>query len=155
LLSLLLINWNLQPVPLLYLSAYFERQRDAYYDRLLPVSERGAWNEWLEFFLQGVADQSRDAIERARQIQDLQAHWREQLTQTRSSTLLLRLVDGLFDTPMLTIPQAQKLLGITYRSAANNVQKLVNAGILHEAEATPQGRVFVARDILRAVAETT
>jgi Fic family protein len=154
LISLLLINWNLQPVPLLYLSAYFEHHRDAYYDRLLAVSERGAWRDWLEFFLQGITEQSRDAIARARQIQDLQAQWREQLTRTRSSTLLLRLVDGLFDTPMLTIPQAQKLLGITYRSAANNVQKLVKAGILHEAEATPQGRVFVAREILQAVAET-
>ncbi len=89
-----------------------------------------------------------------RAIKVWQAQWRGQLTRTRSSTLLLRLVDCLFDTPMLTIPQAQKLLGITYRSAANNVQKLVKAGILHEVEATPQGRVFVARDILQAVAET-
>jgi Fic family protein len=45
LISLLLINWNLQPVPLLYLSAYFERQRDAYYDHLLAVSERGNWGK--------------------------------------------------------------------------------------------------------------
>jgi len=75
---------------------------------LLAVSERGNWQAWLEFFLRGVAVQSRDAIARARQIQDLQAQWRQQLTQTRASALLLRLVDSLFDTPMLTIPQAQK-----------------------------------------------
>jgi Fic family protein len=154
LISLLLINWNLQPVPLLYLSAYFERQRDAYYDHLLGVSEHGNWKAWLEFFLRGVAIQSRDAIARARQIQDLQSQWREQLTQTRASALLLRLVDSLFDTPMLTVPQAQKLLGVTYRSAGQNIQKLVKAGILHDAGTTPEGRVFVARDILRAVAET-
>jgi Fic family protein len=154
LISLLLINWNLQPVPLLYLSAYFERQRDAYYDHLLAVSERGNWQAWLEFFVRGVAVQSRDAIARARQIQDLQSQWREQLTQTRASALLLRLVDSLFDAPMLTIPQAQKLLGVTYRSASQNIQKLVKTGILHDAGATPEGRVFVARDILHAVAET-
>jgi Fic family protein len=154
LISLLLINWNLQPVPLLYLSAYFERQRDAYYDHLLGVSEHGHWQAWLEFFLRGVAVQSRDAITRARQIQDLQSQWREQLTKTRASALLLRLVDSLFDAPMLTIPQAQKLLGVTYRSASQNIQKLVKAGILHDAGATSEGRVFVARDILRAVAET-
>jgi Fic family protein len=154
LISLLLINWNLQPVPLLYLSAYFERQRDAYYDHLLAVSEQGNWQAWLEFFLRGVSIQSRDAIARVRQIQDLQSQWREQLTQTRASALLLRLVDSLFDAPMLTIPQAQKLLGVTYRSASQNIQKLVEAGILHAAGATPEGRVFVARDILRAVAES-
>jgi len=154
LISLLLINWNLQPVPLLYLSAYFARQRDAYYDHLLAVSERGNWQAWLEFFLRGVAFQSRDAIARARQIQDLQSQWRQQLTQTRASARLLRLVDSMFDAPMLTIPQAQKLLGVTYRSASQNIQKLVKAGILHDAGATPEGRVFVARDILHAVAET-
>jgi Fic family protein len=154
LISLLLINWNLQPVPLLYLSAYCERQRDAYYDHLLAVSERGNWQAWLEFFLRGVAVQSRDTIARARQIQDLQSQWREQLTQTRASALLLRLVDSLFDAPMLTIPQAQKLLGVTYRSASQNIQKLVKTGILHDAGATSEGRVFVARDILHAVAET-
>ena len=85
---------------------------------------------------------------------EVQSQWREQLTQTRASALLLRLVDSLFDAPMLTIPQAQKLLGVTYRSASQNIQKLVKIGILHDAGATPEGRVFVARDVLHAVAET-
>ena len=79
-------------------------------DRLLAVSERGAWNEWLEFFLRGVADQSRDAIARARQIQDLQTQWREQLTQTRSLALMLRLVDYLFESPMWLRPSGNSIL---------------------------------------------
>ena len=149
LLSLLLINWNLQPVPLLYLSAYFERQRDAYYDRLLAVSERGAWNEWLKFFLQGVADQSRDAIARARQIQDLQTQWREQLTQTRSSALLLRLVDYLFESPFISVAQAQRQLNIAYNSAQRHIARLVEAGILQPVKDSGYGRVYVAPAVLR------
>jgi Fic family protein len=44
LLSLLLVNWKLLPLPLLYLSAFFERHRQDYYDLLLAISERGAWS---------------------------------------------------------------------------------------------------------------
>ncbi|GAC1541956.1 MAG: hypothetical protein NVS2B17_19920 [Candidatus Velthaea sp.] len=45
---------------MLYLSAYFERRRTEYYDALLKVSTHGAWDEWLAFFLEGVATQSRE-----------------------------------------------------------------------------------------------
>lgn len=72
LLSLLLVHWRLVPLPLLHLSAYFERHRDEYYQLLIGVSERGAWKAWLAFFLQGVAEQSRDAMTRAKQLQHLQ-----------------------------------------------------------------------------------
>jgi hypothetical protein len=82
------------------------------------------------------------------------SQWRKQLTQTRASVLLLRLVDNLLGASILTILQAQKLLGVTYRSVSQNIQKLVMAGILHDAGLTPEGRMFVACDILYAVVET-
>ena len=70
LISLLLADWNLLPLPLLYLSAYFERRRQDYYNLLLGVSERGAWHEWVMFFLRGVAEQAVDANNRAKRLQD-------------------------------------------------------------------------------------
>lgn len=75
-LSLLLVTWNLLPLPLLSLSAFFERHRQAYYDLLMAVSERGTWRAWLPFFLRGVAEQAQDAVARGRQLQDLQLMWR-------------------------------------------------------------------------------
>src|SRR5438093_2787845 len=60
LLTLLLNSENVLPQPLLYLSAYFERNRNEYYRRLLAVSQNGEWIEWLSFFLRGIAEQSRD-----------------------------------------------------------------------------------------------
>jgi Fic family protein len=72
----LLIEWGLLPFPLLYLSAFFERYRQTYCDCLQAVSERGAWREWLLFFLKGVAEQSRDACRRAKELQDVQINWR-------------------------------------------------------------------------------
>jgi len=71
LISLLTCAWNMLPQPLLYLSAYFEAQRDSYYDLLFAVSQGGAWEEWVTFFLRGVKEQCGDAVKRIKHLQDL------------------------------------------------------------------------------------
>lgn len=101
LISLLLVYWKILPLPLLYLSAYFERLREEYCDLLFAVSERGTWNEWIAFFLRGVAEQSRDASGRAKRLQDLQGDWRRQVQQARVTDLLHGLIDFLFEQPIL------------------------------------------------------
>jgi Fic family protein len=149
--SLLLVQWGLLPLPLLYLSAYFYRLRQDYYDLLMAVSQRGAWQDWLQYFLRGVTEQAQDAIMRAKHLQDLQAAWRDRLTRVRTSTLLLRLVDGLFESPVITIPEAQRLLKVTYPSAQRNVEKLVEAGILQQIGESSYGKTFVAVEILEII----
>ncbi|MFP3869225.1 MAG: Fic family protein [Desulfobacteraceae bacterium] len=149
--TLLLVNWDLLPLPLLYLSAFFEKHRRDYYDLLLAVSQQGAWPQWVEFFLRGVADQARDANQRAKRLQDLQEQWRARLLKGRASPVLLRLADSLFASPVLTIPQAQRFLEVTYRSAKQNVDKLVSLGILRQAGESSYGKLFMAGDILEAV----
>ena len=152
LISLLLSEWDLLPQPLLYLSAYFERRRDTYYDSLLAVSERGAWREWVLFFLQGVSEQARDALIKAKKLQDLQHTWHQRVTQARSSALLPRLIDHLFSSPIVTIPHVEKLLNVTYHSAKLNVDKLVAAKVLVPTEAR-HNKAFIALDILKIIIE--
>jgi len=149
LIPLLMVNWGLLPSPLLYLSAYFEQHRPEYYDHLLAVSQRGAWREWIVFFLRGVTEQAQDAISRAKRLQDLQLRWRHALIQTRTSAFQLQLLDSLFQTPVLTIPQAQTLLNTTYKSAKLNVEKLTEIGILQQVDESTYAKSFAAMDILR------
>ena len=149
LISLLLVNLNLLPLPLLYLSAYFEQHRNDYYDLLLAVSERGAWRGWIMFFLRGVADQARDAIIRSKRLQDLQQEWRQRLQATpRTSARLLRLVDEVFLSPAVTITQIQKMLGVTHRAANQMVERLVREDILSPGPEQARNRQFFAREIL-------
>jgi Fic family protein len=61
---LLLCEWGILPQPLLDLSVYFESHRQEYYDHLLAVSQRGAWEEWLRFFLRGVSSQAQEGVRR-------------------------------------------------------------------------------------------
>ncbi len=113
LISLLLVHWNLLPAPLLYLSAYFEKRRGEYYSLLLAVSERGAWLEWTEFFLAGVAEQARDGVERARRLQELQARWRTLLQKARVSALTLAAADSLFELPIVSSESLRKRFEVT------------------------------------------
>lgn len=154
LITLLLIHWNLLPLPLLYLSAYFERQRAAYYDLLFAVSQRGDWRDWLLFFLRGVAEQARDAVRRARRLQDLQTAWRARLIQGRAPAHSLRLADSLFQSPVLTIPQAQAILGVSYPTAQHTMRRLIEAGILQQVGKSAYSRTFFAPDILAAVSQS-
>lgn len=152
LISLLLVHWGLLPSPLLYLSAFFEQLRSEYYDLLLAVSARGAWQEWVAFFLHGVTEQARDAISRARKLQDIQIEWRQHLqAMPRTSGPILQLVDHLFWAPTITTLQAQKMLGVTHRSASQIIARLVKEGILHPVAGRVRNRVFVAQRILEAL----
>jgi Fic family protein len=148
LLSLLLHEWTLLPQPLLYLSAFFEANRNQYYDHLLAVSHRGEWVAWVTFFLVGVQTQSVDALARAHRLFQLRESYHAVFQTSRSSALLSKLVDRLFERPAITVSQAQHHLGISYRAASQNVDKLVTAGILREATGQPRNRVFIADGIL-------
>lgn len=119
-----------------------------YYDLMRAVSERGAWFEWLLFFLVGVAEQAQDAASRARALLDIQQQWHQRLGKQRSANLL-RLADMLLSRPVLTIPDAQKMLGVTYHTARNQVEKLAAANILSPIEETNYGRLYAANEILK------
>ena len=71
LITLFLIERQILPTPLLYLSAFFEASRRDYYNSLRGVSESGAWNDWLEYFLLGIARMSEDALNLGTRINQL------------------------------------------------------------------------------------
>src|SRR3989475_10469561 len=76
LITLFLVEREVLPAPLLYLSAFFEANRAEYYDRLQGVHAHSEWAEWLAYFLNGVARQSEDALGRAERINALTSRWR-------------------------------------------------------------------------------
>jgi Fic family protein len=151
LIPLLLISHGRLREPLLYMSAYLERHRDAYYDLMLRVSQAGAWQEWIDFFLRGVAESARESVDLAGTLLGLRDRWQQQFQSARSSALLLKLIDRLFQVPSITIGRAAEALKVTPAAAANNVGKLVDAAVLVERTGKRRGQVFVAMDIVRIV----
>lgn len=151
LIILLLCEQNVLDQPILYLSPFFERHRDEYQDLMLRVSQRGEWENWVMFFLRGIAEQSRDGVQRARRISTLRQSYRDRLQKARASALLLNLVDQLFVYPAISVTQASKLLAVRYPSAQANVMRLVDAGILREHTGRQRGRIFVAPQIVELI----
>ncbi len=154
LVSLLLCAEGLLPRPLLYLSAYFEKNRADYYRTLREVSTQGLWNQWLAYFLEGVREQSYGAIATANRLAALRAEYHERLHAPRATGLLHKLVDALFISPATTIPQAAQLLEVTYRAAQQNVERLAAAGILREITGRKRNRIFISDEIVHAIEGT-
>lgn len=148
LIILLLCQEDYLPTPLLYLSAYFDRHRDAYIDHLYAISCSGAWLEWIQFFLRGIAVQSRDAIRRSETLLDLQKVYRARLQRERASSPQLAVMDELFASPVMTMVRARQILGVTSRAAQNTIDKLVAAGVLAEITGRRRNRAYVAREIM-------
>jgi Fic family protein len=154
LISLLLCSEGVLPQPLLYLSAFFERNRREYYRRLLSVSQRGDWAGWVGFFLRGVVEESIGTVERATRLRSIQEEYHRVCHAVRSPALLLRLVDQLFVQPAITLRQTAEALGVTRRTAQRDIDRLVAEGILVESTGQKRNRVYVAREIIAAM-ETT
>jgi Fic family protein len=151
LVTLLLAEWDLLPDPLLDLSAYIEPRRDEYYARLLAVSRAADWAGWARYFLAAVEHQALDVAGRAGRLQTLRDNYRARVATARSSGLLGTLVDALFDTPVLSIPTAARVLDVTHRAARLNIDKLVDAAILTEVGNRARYKLFLAPHILDVI----
>ena len=151
LITLLICVKGLLDKPLLYLSAYFERHREEYYERLLQASLKGQWPEWILFFLRGVTEQSIDAFERSRQLMDLQQECHKIVHVTKRSALQIRLVDLLIERPVITTVFVSKYFNVTYKTAKNNITRLVKAGILREVPGAKRHRIFIAEKVLEII----
>ena len=131
LIAFLLVERSLLPLPLLYLSAYFERRRSDYYDHLQAVRERGQIAAWLDFFLTGVAEQAADAVARAEALADLRETYRAKLQGDRSRAV--EVVDLMFQNPVLVTNRVATQLNVTVQSALNHLRRLESEGIVREA----------------------
>lgn len=153
LISLVLCLEGVLPMPLLYLSAYFQKTRQQYYEQLLRVSQRGTWNDWLLYFARGVALESMDAVDRAQKLKNLQAKYIQKVRTARASALLTRLVEELFNQPMVTMGRVAQLLNVTPNTAQKHIDRLIATGILREATGRKRNRIFVAEGIIKSIYE--
>ena len=150
LITLLLAERGILPSPLLYLSAYFEETRDDYYAHLLAVTEGGAWEDWLVYFLRGVRSQADDALARIEHLDTLYDSWREDLGALLSPRL--NEVLSLFvESPFWTVGEIGKTLGIAYTTARRAVDRLEVAGIVSPSGQLKRNRAYCARAVLAAL----
>lgn len=143
LITLLLCEREILQRPLLYLSYYFKAHRREYYDRLMAIRHDGDWEGWLKFFLKGVCEVSRAASKIAREILELRKQHRELITRNLSSvTNAVRLLDRLYQEPVVWPTSARQFLGCSYSTANNILRALQELGIVEEITGQYRNRVF-------------
>ena len=142
LITLLLCEQGALQRPVLYLSHFLKEHRAGYYAALQAVREDGAWEEWIAFFLRAVA--AADATETARRIVDLRERHRGLIVAHlgRGAGTGLRLLEALYRRPLIDVPEARAILGLTFQGANRLVGRLVGLGILEELTGQQRNRVF-------------
>jgi Fic family protein len=144
LITFLLVEQNVLHKPVLYLSHYFKRHRQTYYEQLQIVRDSGDWESWLAFFLQGVIDVSREATATARTILTMREQHRSQITDNlgRAAGNGHRVLERLYDRPIVSVSDVRAMTGTTYPAANTLVARLEELGILTEITGRARHRRF-------------
>ncbi len=148
LITFLLVQRGVLRRPLLYLSLFFKEHREEYYDRLQEVRTEGDWEGWLAFFLRGVDAVAAQATDTARQILRLREEHRQLASRGRGAGNALRLLDLLYQRPVITARNVQEALGVTHPTAYGLLDQLVEQGVLEEVTGQARNRLFRYRQYL-------
>jgi Fic family protein len=144
LITFLLTERGVLHKPVLYLSHYFKQHRQTYYEHLQAVRDQGAWEAWLAFFLRGVIEVAGEAAETARRILQLREQHRSAITAHlgRAAGNGHKVLESLFDRPIVAVNDVQKMTGTTYAAANSLVSRLVKLGVLSEMTGYARNRRF-------------
>ncbi|MDE0099685.1 MAG: Fic family protein [Truepera sp.] len=142
--------------PVLYLSYFFKKHRQRYYEELQSVSDAGTWERWLTFFLRGIVEVSGQATDTARRILALREEHRRTIAENfgRAAGNGHRVLEHLYEYPLVSVRDVQSLTGVTYQAANNLVARMVDNGILREFTGQARNRAFVYQSYIDLFRDT-
>lgn len=120
-------------IPVLYLSSYFKKHQDRYYEVLNSYhSESGSPNEWLDFFLDGVTETAESVIETCRKITDLRLEdmAKVQTLGKSSAESTVKMLQHLYSLPIVGLAEVMKWTGYSKQGAYNVIERLIKLNIL-------------------------
>ncbi len=149
------LHWQrVMEKPLLYLSYYFKKNRQEYYDRLSLARESGDYEQWIKFFLQGVLTTADAAVAMAKNILELQNKHRDLLWQKKiSSPHAVGVLERLFYTPYVSVNEVAGHFSMSYPTAAKIVGQLETIGILKEVSGKQRGKRYQYSAYLQLLSE--
>ena len=155
LITFMLVHERVLREPILYLSLFFKRHRQEYYDRLQAVREKGDWEGWLAFFLEAIASVSAEATETARRIVKLREETRAEIAQRlgRRTGSALELLEELFRNPIVNVRRVETITGLSQPAANALTNAMEEGGFLRETTGRKTYRVFAFDRYLQLFAE--
>lgn len=142
--------------PLLYLSFYLKQNRSQYYEILNNIRFEGDWESWLNFFLRGIIEVSNNSIDTAKRIIKLKENLIEKLLENNiSGVYAVKLINTLFDNPLITVSEASKFIGVTRQTSNKLIAKFEEIGILAEITGKQRYKKYIFVDFIKIVEEGT
>ena len=157
LITLLLCHVGVLREPLLYLSLYLKQNRLAYYNQLEEVRKTGAWEKWLDFFLEGVLTTSESAVVTAQRLTAMFSRDRaviEERGGLRAGSVL-RVHQVFTQHPVLSIARAGQNSGLSYVGASSAMKLLERLGIVQEITGRQRNRLFAYAEYVSVLNEGT
>ena len=156
LITFLLCHAGVLREPLLYLSLYFKQQRADYYRLLDQVRKEGEWEEWLEFFLQGVLETSEAAVTACQRLVALFEEDRKRIQpRGRTAGSALRVHDAFKQRPVAVMQDIARRAGLSFPAVSSGMKLLADLGIARELTGRKRNRVFVYDAYLKVLNEGT
>lgn len=142
--------------PTLYISYFLKRNRIEYYDRLTEVREKGHFEQWVKFFLQGIYESAEDSIETIDALAALHDKNLAAVSAMDTRTgILKKLFTHLEQTPIIDIKKTAATLGSSYNTISNAVKKLMELGILVQVDNSKRERSFAYEEYLAILRKDT
>jgi len=144
---LMLTDGDLLKQPLLYLSRYFIQSKADYYALLLNVTSSDAWEDWITYVLNGVAQSSAETTRKVAEIKALQAEFAQRSRAAMRGTSDSQLQSVLFEQPYCRISTVMQQCAISRPTAAKWLNALVAEGILTDVKSGRE-RLFINHELL-------
>jgi Fic family protein len=154
LITLLLCEKEVLLKPVLYLSYYFKENRQEYYDLLQGTRDKGNWESWLKFFIEGVDEVARQATQTAREIVELREKHRSLIVrnfgQVTGNGLIV--LENLFSQPIISVNRIVELTGVSFAAANTLRSRLEKIGVLVEVTGQARNRRYEYSDYVNLFA---
>lgn len=146
--TMYLWHQRLLEMPLLYLSAYLKKHQEVYYERLEGYhSESDEVSAWVDFFLDGIIETAKSAIDTCQAITELRE---EDMRKVQSlgkvaAPTAVSVLRKLYGLPTVGIADIVKWTGFTRQGAYKVIERLVALDILvprNEGETYGQKYVY-------------
>jgi len=156
LITFLLCHWKILHKPVLYLSYYFKKHRQEYYDLLQQIRDSGDWESWLAFFFKGVTEVSNQAAETSRRILEMREYHRSRIAQELgySAGKGHRVLETLYEHPIVSVKDVESVTGTTFAAANQLVKRLEVLGLLEEITGQARNRRFRYSPYINLFADT-
>lgn len=142
LIPLFLYYREMLPVPTFYMSAYFEKDRTMYLEKLSAVSQKNDYATWIKYFLEGVIQQAEINTLKAKALLDRYNEFKDICISGMSSKYAIPLLDEIFQRPAFKAKQIQEVIPGSKGTLYNMLDEFVARGILRKDDKARNATYF-------------